>query len=229
MRFSLGYFRLFLFASFLCLVMGVPAWADLVISGRNATVAAGGTGSVNFYITSNSDAGDNLSLFSLELQITPVVPTGSFLQFTAVQSEPYLDSSYVFSGSSGFSDFSIPFWSAPSSPTTPNGTIAGGDFNDGTLSYTAVTSSSNFLLATVQFWAPPGSDTIQSYAISLVADQTSFSDVNSANINYSSTAATVTVTPDVTPVPEPSTLVVFSSLAVMWTVIGRRRRKRPAG
>ncbi|MGO8747149.1 MAG: PEP-CTERM sorting domain-containing protein [Thermoguttaceae bacterium] len=231
MRCFLGCFRLLLLASFLCLVMGVPAQANVTITASDVDLAPGGTGTMDFTITSDPGGTlDTLSDFGLELLITPAPTSTSLLQFTTAQSNPYGNPNYVFAGESFGSDLDLAFWSKPSKTNYPADTIYGGDLDDGlTLGYVTIPSTAGGLysyLATVQFQAPQGANVGDQFQISLVNDPnyTYFDDQNGNPINYSPSLAGGLVSV----VPEPSTLAVFSGLAVMWPLMVRRRRKRAA-
>jgi len=195
------------------LVLGVTNTAradfNLEITGGSTTVTAGGTATVDFMITSNSPTGLNLAGFNLELQITTVTGTSN-LQFTTNQPNPFSRSGYVFSGASLDQSIGSPFWGSPGPPNL-NKTISGGDYNVSNLGYTTISSSSNYLLASVQVQADPNASVGDSFNISLVADpsQTYFQDPNFNNISYTSTAGTVTVVPALS-LPEPSQLVMLA-------------------
>ncbi len=142
MRCFLGCFRLLLLASFLCLVMGVPAQANVTITASDVDLAPGGTGTMDFTITSDPGGTlDTLSDFGLELLITPAPTSTSLLQFTTAQSNPYGNPNYVFAGESFGSDLDLAFWSKPSKTNYPADTIYGGDLDDGlTLGYVTIPS-----------------------------------------------------------------------------------------
>jgi hypothetical protein len=221
-----------LLASVISLAVAAPSWASplspLVITGGNATVAAGGVGSVDFMISSSGTTSYNLATFGLQVQVTPVAPTSSFLQFSSSQPDPFTDSRYVFTHNSFDQDFGLPFWGSPSSTVTFHDTVAGGDGTD-TTPYVKVTPTSNFLLATVQFEAPAGASAGDSFTISLVSDpnQTYFNDDQGHSIVYTSTPATVTVAPaQVAAAPEPSSLVLAGVSGLAGLLSCRRGRRK---
>jgi hypothetical protein len=224
--FSIG---LLVFTALVVLTVTGPARADLVITGGTATVSAGGTGSVDFTISSTTGA-DTLSSFNVQLQIG-VLTGGSFLQFTSTQPDPYARSNYVFFGNSAGANSTsgFPFWVGPTTTVTPNDTISGGDFtNDG--GFVTITQSPGTLLMDVQFQAAAGAAVGNSFSIGLVPSsgtgngQTFFNDQNGAALNYTSTAATVTLTaPASTTEPSSFALTGLASLGFMFY---RRRSKR---
>lgn len=190
---TLNHFRKFVIASAILLALAAPARADLVITGGAATVSAGGTGTVDFTIQSTS--GDMLSAFGLQLQIT-VQTGGSFLQFTGSQPSPYTNPNYVFAGDSFGQTFPLPFWYSPTTTTTPNDTIVGGDSTNSGNAYTVSSTGTGpgSYLATVQFQAPGGAAVGDSWSIALVPSSgagngnTYFSDQNGNPINFTSSA-----------------------------------------
>src|SRR6185437_14400111 len=128
------------------------------ITASDVTVAPGGTGTMDFTITSNSN--DTLSQFGLELNISLVGATTSLLQFTSSQPDPYGNSNYEFSGESSQSDLGLPLWGVPYSTNYPLDTIVGGDSDDGsTLGYVTIPGTAGgaySYLGTVQFQSAPG-------------------------------------------------------------------------
>ena len=224
--FSIGLFAL---ATLVGLTMTGRARADLVITGGTATVAAGGTGSVDFTISSTTGT-DTLSSFNVQLQIG-VLSGGSLLQFTSPpsgQPDPYTRSNYVFAGNSfGFTN-GLPFWATPSSTVTLNDTITGGDStNNGAVTISQTPTS---LLMAVQFQAAAGAAAGDSFSISLVpssgtgSSQTFFNNLGPTPLNYTSTAAVVTLTaPSSTPEPSSFALTGLASLGFM---LYRRRNRR---
>jgi hypothetical protein len=199
-----------------------------VIAGGSAAVAAGGTATVAFTIaTQPSTTVFNLADFNLELQISVKTGTSS-LQFAGSQSDPAYDhSGYVFSGASFVQDNGLLIWSNPISTVTNNDTITAFDFNDSPLGYTPFTSSSTFLLATVQVQANPNASAGDSFSIALVNDpsQTFFDDP----VPYTSTPASVTVSPSaVNPVPAPPSLVL-AGIGALSGLLCRWRSQRKSG
>jgi hypothetical protein len=197
------------------------ARADFIITGGDATVAAGGTGTVDFTITSTNPTVDNLAAFSLELLITPTAGT-SFLQFTTSQPDFSTDSSYLFVGNSGAG---AGFWGTPLSTNTANDTIAGGDF---TADGSGVLIGQSYLLARVQFQADPHASNGDTFHIGLVADpnQTYFLDAGGNSVAYTSNDATVTVENAGGPqaAPAPPSLVLLGIGGVAGLVFRRRGR-----
>ena len=198
------------------IVVGLTATsvrADLTVTLTDATVAPGGTGTVDINVTSTNGT-DTLSAFNLELLITGVGTPAANLHFSSGidQPVPYGNPDYVFAGESSNNDLSLPLWSDPTNPPTYN-VITGGDSDDGngsTPGYVTIPSTPGAprtYLATVQFSLPPGAGTPgDQYNISLVNDpgQTYFDDPCNNPLQYTANEATVTIAS----VPEPSTLPV---------------------
>lgn len=223
--FSIGVLAM---ATLVWLTISAGARADLVITGGTGTAAAnGGIGTVDFTISSTTGT-DTLSSFNVQLQITPL-SGGSFLQFTTVQPDPYSRSNYVFSGNSFGAANGIPFWGPPTTTTTPNDTISGGDStNNG--GFVTISQAPGSLLMSVQFQSAAGSSVGDSFSIALAPSsgsgtgQTFFDDQNSNPVNYTSSAAVVTLTaPSST--PEPSSFAL-TGLASLGFVFYRRRSRR---
>jgi hypothetical protein len=204
------------FALAVSLLLPAAARADFIITGSDAVVGPGGTGTVDFTITSTNPTVDNLAAFNLELLITPTAGT-SFLQFTTSQPDFSTVSSYVFVGNSGVG---AAFWGAPFSTNTANDTIAGGDF---TLDGSGVPIGQSYLLARVQFQADPHASNGDTFTIGLVADpnQTYFLDAGGNSIAYTSSDATV----EAQAAPAPSSLVLAGTGGAAALVYGRRRRR----
>lgn len=203
--------RKLLLGCLLCLALATPAQADLIITGENATVTPGGVGTVDFMISSTNS--DTIDSFNLQLQIT-TTSGNSVLQFTPSASQPdfSINSNYVFLGTSG----GPPLWSNPTETATTNDTIAGGDFSS-----SDITITSSYLLAQVQFQADAGASLGDTFAISLVTSAafTNFNDGNTS-IAYTSSAATVTVT------PEPATLALAGVAGLTGAIYSWNRRRK---
>jgi hypothetical protein len=229
-KITLYYFRMLVGASAFLLALAAPARADLIVTGGAATVTAGGNGTVDFTIQTNS--GDMLSAFGLQLQIT-VQTGGSFLQFSNSQPTPYTNPNYVFAGDSFGQAFSLPFWGSPATTTTSNDTIAGGDSSNSGNAY-AVSSTGtgpDSYLATVQFQAPGGAAVGDSWSIALVpssgtgSGNTYLSDQNGTPLSFTSTAAHITLSPAATPEPSSFVLTALGG-AGLWFYRRRLRRMR---
>ena len=222
------------------LLLGLTATharADLTITATDANVTPGGTGTMDFSISSTSLTGDMLQFIQLELQITQVSGT-SLLQFSpgADQPVPYNSSSYVFYQNSSDASFSLPFWGNPTTTTAANDTISGGDIALSPV--TLSTTSGSFLLATVQFQAQATATFGDTFTIGLVPlnnptpDQsqqpsTYFEDQNGTQIAYTSTPGTVMISSSLlTIVPEPASTITGLTGAALFTAYGLLRLRR---
>lgn len=194
---------------------------SLIITGQETSVSPGGTATVNFYITSNSATGIPLALTNLQLTISDPLQTLSFSQ-----SQPtapfsgYSANSYVFAGSSLDQDLSIPFWGSPTSTNYSKDTISGGDSNDS--GSTSVTSSTSFLLATVQIQA---SSLLAGGQVNVVDSGSFFLDSNGNSVDFISTPATITPAP--APTPEPTSMAIAAIMGAGGLIcVWRNRRSR---
>jgi hypothetical protein len=201
--------RVLLLAAISGLFLLAPARADFIITGGSATVAPGGTGTVDFTITSTNPAGDALGSLNLELLISRTSGT-SFLQFSTVQPDPYDDPTYVFSGSSFGEDFGVPFWGFPFSTVTGNDTITGGDSYDPSAGGTMITPSWSYLVARVQFRTDPHASAGDTFSIALVSDplQTYFLAPDPLTYSYTSSDATIRIASSENPLPEPASVAL---------------------
>ena len=148
-RNEIGYLLLLLTA-----VSAVPAQADLVVSVGSTTVAQGGTGTLDVYLSSTapSSSPDQINDYAFSLQITP--NSVGNLAFSASQDFGYLNSSnYVFFGNSA--DYIAGLVSPPPFGGTPFTTVYANDSFlgfDNTNDFTPVSlssSSGQILLSTV--------------------------------------------------------------------------------
>jgi hypothetical protein len=232
------FIRAFAFVAPIVMLAPRPAEADLIITATNLSVLPGGTGIMDFYIS--SDSSDTLSDFTLQLLASPVAgsPEG-VLEFTATQTDyPYGNPNYVFYGESTDDYYGPgPFWSAPSPSAidNPAGMILGGDSDDSALGYITL-STTPMLLATVQVYLQPTVLNGERYQVSLLPQQypgiglgeTNFDDP----LSYTSTPGTVSVT-SLAASPEPAPLVsVIAALALIaisrrCTAIAGRGTRRP--
>jgi len=223
----LGSNRVLKFQSVLRVVLGFGLFgamspegqAALILSYSGGTVQAGGSGTLDVFVSSDADmlTPDNLASFSAHFVISPV--SGSGLQFSDPQSDEQLaDISYIFYGDSLASLFNIPVGTVSLLP--PKVDYIGGD---GTVSPAGVnldSSSGSFLLFRLNLDAALAS-VGSMFTVSLINDgSTSFLDSANAEIALvpsSFNGFTVTA------VPEPSTgsMLLLASIGTAWY----RRRK----
>ena len=229
-----------LFALILLLGSSDAAQGGVIISFSNATVVAGGLGSLDIDVSSDADPStpDNLDLFSLHLLLTPENALGS-LAFTNPQSESHLapgilNNRYLLRGDSiGEANFGLSPISTVSGTNYADDTL---DFLDATMSFQGVNLSSASglkLLFHVEFDATQAQigDT---FFIALINDgnnQTLFSD-SSSNIlslaDRSFDPFRVTAVAPITVVPEPSAMAVFLALSLVTVWRRRIRNSRNA-
>jgi hypothetical protein len=222
------------FFTILLSLMTIRVRADLIITLSDATVAPGGTGTMDITVTSNH--GNTLSAFGLELQITPVGSPSELLQFSMDQTDPYGNSNYVFSGASFNQDNGpISFWSSPFQTVYMSDTIVGSDSSDSTnmtplgISYVTLSSTPSYL-ATVQFQAPTGSVPGDQFQITLVNDpgETYFMNRSGYGLRYQARddGGLITIESAIA-TPEPPTLPA-AALATLIGLLyyGYRQRQR---
>lgn len=228
MRSSVKSFPPLLFVAVLILLLPAPARADIIYTFSNTTVTKSGVGTVDIFATSNNPSGDNLTFFSLELMISVNSGT-SLLQFTNSQPDPTTNSLYVFAGPPSVGgDAPGTFWGPPSSTFTANDTIVGGDYYFDFVDSVTLTPSTNYLLGTVQFQADNNAIPGDSFAISLIPDQTYFQDANGDSFKYSGNSATITVEAGSSAaVPEPGSMVLCGFAMSALGLTAWRRRKNP--
>jgi hypothetical protein len=204
------------------------AGAEPTITASNVILAPGGTGTMDFTITSGS--GDTLSSFGLELLITKVGNPASLLQFTTAQPDPYGNMSYVFAGESfnGDADPILPLWGNPTTTHYPNDTISGGDSDDSNQSYVTIGAAAgdpHSYLGAVQFSIPQGAMLGDQFQVSLVTDPnfTYVDDESGDPLTYSFAGGLVTIAT----IPEPSTLSM-AAIASLGGLLGYLRSRRRA-
>ncbi len=230
----------------LCLALplagfAVPARAELIVTIESTSVSAGGTGTLNVYLTSTASPStpDMINQAGFELQITNNGVDGTQLAFGS-QSFGYLNNSaYVFYGDSNDYQSSTP-GGYNSTTVYPNDSFIGLDYT-ASGNPVSISSSTSYLLASLTITAstlsPPGVG--DSFAVSLVptsgngslfAGTNTFFDtfVNGTETSYTSymsTSGTVTITG--ASIPEPASIISGMTAVVLlagWH--GARRLRR---
>ena len=226
--------------AFLLAGFAVPARAGLIVSIGNASVAQGGTGTVDVSLTSTagSSSPDQINNLAFTLQITGP----NELQFSSAQNFSYLNSSqYVFSGDSTDQNTS----SAGGTVTTTsyaNDTFVGSDSTVSGNPVSLSSTSGQVLLASLGLNAAV-TNVGDSYTISLIPGQgdgsmsssaSTFFDVfnfstgaETSAVPFTSTPGTVTIVASA--VPEPDSII--SGLTALLILAGfhgvcRIRRSR---
>ncbi len=197
------------------------ARAGLVITLGNATVASGGTATIDISVFSTTGT-DFLSSFNLGLLITPVGTPAGLLQFSSTQPDFSGNPDYVFYQQSGLG---AAFWGPPYMTNYTADSITGGDVPTSNAVLISATGTGPFsLLAQVQF-DPLIGDNGDTFQVSLITDPnfTSFSDPNGGELPYISIPGSVMIG---SAVPEPSsmTLAALSSLGGLLLFWRRRRQ-----
>ncbi|MFO0847616.1 MAG: PEP-CTERM sorting domain-containing protein [Gemmataceae bacterium] len=183
-----------------------PAPAALVVSVGSASVAAGGTGTVDVFVSGP----DRLDYFVGEFRITPVgsAPAGGLLFVAPPPLPPLAAANYVFAGNS-FAASQLP--ANPGAVTTSvrfNDTYTVGDF---TLDNLGVDVSAPRLLTRLSFSAGGAVPDGSRYTLSLNPLGSQFQNPDFADLPFTGTLGTITVTarPTDLVVPEPSSLVIL--------------------
>jgi hypothetical protein len=235
-RIRLGYLVVLWIAS------AVPARADLVVSIGSTSVAQGGTGTLDVYLSSTVDPSspDVINDYAFTLQITP--NTVGNLAFSVSQNFGYLSvGNYVFFGNS--SDDVAGLASPPpvggilETTTYANDTFLSFDNTNDFSSDRLSTSSGSVLLATLSLDASITSAG-ESFTVGLVPTTGSGSSIGGASsyfnvvdsnfnelssVSFTSTSGTVMIT--AASVPEPASIV--SGLIGLLILIGYGRCHRP--
>jgi hypothetical protein len=200
-----------------------PARADVVVTIGNATIAQGGTGSVDVMIRSTNPAGDPLSSFGFEFQLTPTGPR--HLDFRNPQRDAQLTlPGYVFAGNSGDLVDGSAVGAVHSIGSGTNNQFVGGDETD---SGDDVTVKGDVLLARLDLTAatsspPQAGDT---FSLSLLSGPfTGFRDSNNSPVAFSSTTGTITMA--AAAVPEPSPVLLFLAGALLTGAVAVQSRLR---
>jgi len=202
----------------------VPAQADLVVSIGSTTVAQGGTGTLDVYLSSTapSSTPDQINNYAFTLQITP--NTVGNLAFSTSQSFAYLNSSnYVFFGNSADYIAGLtsppPFGGIVETTTYANDSFLGFDNTNDFSSVSLSSSSGQVLLATLSLDASITS-TGESFTVSLVPTSgrgsssggaSTYFDVVDSSFNeqsavpFTSTSGTVMIA--AAGVPEPASII----------------------
>jgi len=202
-------------------LVAIPAQADLTVSVSGTPIAAGGTGTIDVYLssTASSSSPDQINDYAFTLQITP--NTVGNLAFSASQDFGYLNSNnYVFFGNSADYISGPPlFGGTPLTTVYANDTFLGFDTTNDFTSVSLSSSSGRVLLATLNLDASitsPG----ETFTIGLVPSSgdgsmnsgaSSYFNVVDSSFNelsavpFTSSSGTVTITSSA--VPEPSTIL----------------------
>jgi len=227
----------------------VPARAGLIISIGNASVAQGGTGTVDVLLTSTASSGtpDLINNYGFQLQITNNGVDNTQLAFSANQDFGYsnnssLNPAYLFLGDSFAAQPPPTPVGSPGQTVYPNDTFIGADstFSDNPVS---LSSGNTYLLASLTVTTVTGASPVIGDAFTISLVPTSGTGSLSANTNiyfvnfdfnsgtelsatsFTSTSGTVNIVGVV--VPEPASIISgLAALLILAGVHGVRRVRR---
>ena len=230
-------------------VFAGPSRADITISIQNTSVAQGGSGTIDVFLTSNasSSSPDMINFYAFQLQISNNGVDNTQLAFSSNQDFGYVSNSslnpaYVFLGDSTAAQSSPPFIGAPNLTVYPNDTFFGGDStNSG--NPVSLSAGTTYLLASLTLTAVTNAAPMvgDSFTISLIPsagdgslntnpnnffDNFNFGTGGETSATpYTSTSGTVTIV--AAAVPEPSTMVMgLTGSLILIGAHGRRRKRR---
>ena len=238
--------RLLLYTAAVLLACSPAARAGVIISVGNVSMAAGSSGWVPVYLSSDPGTTTNLASTNFEFRITT---TGSSrLEFTN-SPEPASDptfssgSNYLFSTNSGDQTFGIPLGNV-SEVSVPNDTFIGGDFylgaGDVSVPATSPILTDNLLLAdlpvtTLTSLAPVAGDTFIVSLVPLASSaignptglegNTGFADSGGDFYSFISSPGIVTIIPAAV-VPEPASFGLMLAGAIGMLSVHRRKSAR---
>lgn len=204
------------------------AEGDVVITVQDAQINAGGSGTVDVYISGQT--GDLLGRFGYELNITGATPQSGDLQFSVIQSGSAQNESgvppYVFLGDTDPGNFLATRGSGGTDPVSLIGTDFLATLND-------VSINGTFLLARLALdhvgtlTGASHNFTISLNPISLftVFDQDWDAGTNNNYATNQITAISGTVTVNAAAVPEPTGLVLFAISGGVMLWHSRRQRR----
>lgn len=201
---------------------GNAARADFLVTVPGATIAPGGTVTLDVTIRSTATPVDRLDGFGFSFQVTTSGPTR--LAFTSTQPDPFTSPNYVLFGVSDDQANSLPLGTVLTT-VTPNDTYVGGDqtpLGVGPVPVSGVELLAHLRLTAATAAPPRPGDT---FTISLVADPSfTFFTNDGADVAFNSIAGRVTVAG----VPEPGSIATLlaGGLAVLAQSQAVRARRR---
>jgi hypothetical protein len=242
--------RLWVLCLAFCLAgFAVPARAGLIVSIGNASVAQGGTGTVDVLLTSTagSQSPDLINNYGFQLQITNNGADNTQLAFSANQDFGYisntgLNPAYLFLGDSFAAQPPASSVGSPGQTVYPNDTFTGADstFSGNPVS---LSSGTTYLLASLTVTTATGATPVIGDAFTIGLVPTSGTGSLSANTNtyfdnfdfnsgselsatpFTSTSGAVNIV--AATVPEPASIISgLTALLILAGVHGVRRVRR---
>ncbi len=218
-----------------------PSRADFVVSIGSTSIAQGGTGTIDVFLTStaSSSAPDLLNNLGFQLQITGP----SFLEFSSSQNFSYLNASnYVFFGDSNDSVTSSPGGIVSTSFYT-NDTFSGIDTTYSGNPISLNSSNTPVLLAvltldatntnagdsyTIGLVPPTGDGSINTNSVTYFDNYSFNTGTETSAVPYTSTPGTVTII--AASIPEPSSIIMgLSGVALLAARSGFAAGGGPSG
>ncbi|MEZ6127916.1 MAG: PEP-CTERM sorting domain-containing protein [Planctomycetaceae bacterium] len=206
------------YAALASATFGATADGGIIVDIESKTMVAGSSGTLDVFVS--KDIGDpdwNVVFAQYSFEITP---NPSFLEFSATQSDSEAtdpDPIYLFATFAPTGNFS----------GLANGAYQydGGDFiSTGDPADFAVVGSTPLLLARLDIQSLAGASDGSMFTVSLIDGNTDFLNENFDSISFSSTPGVVTINAATAAVPEPSSFVLFASVAAACCL--RRFRQR---
>jgi hypothetical protein len=193
------------------LLLSVPARADIVLSIESVTGAPGSTGTFDVLLTNTGPSDQNIAAFNFELTTADTNITFTDVT-TSTTTAPYI-----------FPPASSLF--GPDITTFAIGqTVEAGDVDD-TLAGTDIASGATYGLGNVTYSIDPLASNGDIAEIDFAAyPQTSLSDNNLNNVDFTAESGTITV--QTSTIPEPSAafdIILFGA----WLISRRRVRSNP--
>src|SRR5277367_3318367 len=190
------------------LLLTIPAKGDIVLSIESVSGAPGSTGTFDVLLTNTGPSSQNILAFNFEL-----TTADTNITFTDVTTST-TTAPYIFPNSLFGPDITLSAAAQSAEASDVEGTFNGTD----------VASGATYGLGSVSFSIDPGATNGEIAEIDISAfPDTSLSDNNFNNVDFTTTSGTITVQTSSTAVPEPSTALPVAGAALLGASLLRRR------